>query len=250
VVGYKLLSWAGVRLDVQGKSLVIDAIESVGSFRTPMGEPKQPLCEIGLEGEIDYALITHLHPDHFDPAALKLRLRPHGRLICHSAIADAVNKNGLQVQTIEEWAPADLGPFSVTAVPAVDGFGAHQVSWVVTVGEHKAIHCGDTLFHGYWWDFARRIGPVDLAFLPINGVVVDYFYETSGLPAALTGEQAAVAARLMKAKLVVPIHYREFHNPPTYTSNLNAEAALITSGQREGVPVRIARSGEQVGWQA
>jgi len=247
VIGYRRLSWAGVRLDVQGKSLVIDAIESVGSFRAPMGEPREALCKIGLPGEIDYALITHLHPDHFDPAALKLGLRPNGRLICHPSVAAAASKSGLQVQTTEEWVPTNLGPFTVTAVPAVDGFGAHQVSWVVTVGEHKAIHCGDTLFHGYWWDFARRIGPLDLAFLPINGVVVDYFYETSGLPAALTGEQAAVAARLMKARLVVPIHYREFHNPPTYTSDLNAEAALITAAQREGVAARIARSGELVG---
>jgi hypothetical protein len=39
------------------------------------------------------------------------------------------------------------------AVPAVDGFGAYQVSWVVMAGSHKAIHCGDTMNHGYWWDF-------------------------------------------------------------------------------------------------
>jgi hypothetical protein len=41
--GYKLLSWAGVRLDVEGKSLVIDAVEGIGSFQAAMGDPREPL---------------------------------------------------------------------------------------------------------------------------------------------------------------------------------------------------------------
>jgi len=246
--GYKLLSWAGVRLDVEGKSLVIDAVEGIGSFEAAMGQPRQPFCPIGEAGEVDYAAFTHLHSDHFDPATLKLRLKSTGRVICHTAVADAVRKSGLQVQTVEEWNPVELGAFTLMAVPAVDGFGAYQVSWVVTVANHKAIHCGDTMYHGYWWDFARRVGPIDLAFLPINAARVVYLLEGSGLPAAMSSEQAAVAARLMKAKTIIPIHYREFHRPPTYIGDLEAEATLPGFAQREGVKVRIARAGEGIGW--
>lgn len=246
--GYRLLSWAGIRLDVESKSLVIDAVEGIGSFQAAMGTPREPLGPIGAAGEVDYAAITHLHHDHFDAATLKLRLKPSGRIICHTAVADAVRKSGLEVQTVEEWQPLDLGAFTVMAVPAVDGFGAYQVSWVVTVGNHKAIHCGDTMYHGYWWDFARRIGPIDLAFMPINAARVDYLLEGSGLPAALSSEQAAVAARLMKAKTVIPIHYREFHRPPTYIGDPEAEATLPGFAQREGVKARVARAGEGIGW--
>ena len=86
-----------------------------------------------------------------------------------------------------------------TAVPAVDGFGSPQVSWVVSDGETRLIHCGDTLWHGYWWQIAERFGPFDLAFLPINAAVAEFEYlqPPSELPAVLTPEQAAGAGHVL-----------------------------------------------------
>lgn len=94
-----------------------------------------------------------------------------------------------------------MGPFRVTAVPAIDGLGDPQLNWVVQADEQRAFHGGDTMFHGYWWLIARRFSPFDAVFLPANGAVVDapHLQPPSPLPAAMTPRQEAVAAQLLDA---------------------------------------------------
>jgi L-ascorbate metabolism protein UlaG (beta-lactamase superfamily) len=60
----------------------------------------------------------------------------------------------------------------------------------------------------------------------------------------MTAEQAAVAVRMIKAKLAVPIHYAEFHSPPIYHADLNAEATFIDHAARQAIPTRIVAAGE------
>jgi len=57
------------------------------------------------------------------------------------------------------------------------------------------LHLGDTVFHGAWWQMARRAGPFDAVFAPVNGAVIDFPHQqpTSPLPATLEPEQAALA---------------------------------------------------------
>ena len=54
------------------------------------------------------------------------------------------------------WETEEIGPFTITAVPAVDGFGDPQVSWVIAAAGRRILHAGDTLFHGSWWLIAGR----------------------------------------------------------------------------------------------
>jgi L-ascorbate metabolism protein UlaG (beta-lactamase superfamily) len=71
------------------------------------------------------------------------------------------------------------------------------------------VHAGDMLWHGGWWDVGAAHGPVDFAFLPANGVEVDYphLQPAVNIPAVMTPEQAVEAARALKARTLVPIHY-------------------------------------------
>ena len=96
-----------------------------------------------------------------------------------------------------------LGEFTVTALPAVDGFGEDQVSWVVETADKRIIHFGDTLWHGYWWYFAKTFGPFDVAFLPINGAVTRFpNMQPSEIPACLTPAQTVAAGSILGAKQV------------------------------------------------
>ena len=96
----------------------------------------------------------------------------------------------------------------VFAVPASDGLGSPQVSWVINGGGRRVFHAGDTQVHGHFWNIGRAYGPFDLAFLPING-----FRQTLGratrvpAPMSLTPEQAVDVAQILGARRVVPIHY-------------------------------------------
>ncbi|WP_225987530.1 MBL fold metallo-hydrolase [Streptomyces spectabilis] len=78
----------------------------------------------------------------------------------------------LAAEVVDPWSTREVGPFSVTAVPAVDGLGDPPLNWVVQA-EGQRVFRGDTMFHGYRWLIARRFSPFDAVFLPANGVVVD-----------------------------------------------------------------------------
>jgi L-ascorbate metabolism protein UlaG (beta-lactamase superfamily) len=137
---------------------------------------------------------------------------------------------------------------SLTAVPAVDGFGDPQVSWVVQGAGKRIIHCGDTLWHGHWWRIRRNHGPFDAAFLCINGVVMTYpVLEPSGVPADMTAAQAAAAGKLLDAGFVCPIHYGTF-NARQYLETPNCEQTFLAAACKRGVAVQIVPPGNFVNW--
>jgi L-ascorbate metabolism protein UlaG (beta-lactamase superfamily) len=125
---------------------------------------------------------------------------------------------GVPRRAVATWDTVSVGPFTCTALPAVDGIGDAQVSWLVEAGGRRVLHLGDTLFHGAWSQIARRAGPLDAVFAPINGAVVDFPHQQppSPLPAVMDPEQAALADELLGAGAVLPIHYGGFALDPYY----------------------------------
>jgi L-ascorbate metabolism protein UlaG (beta-lactamase superfamily) len=108
-------------------------------------------------------------------------------------------------------------------------------------------HGGDTLWHGCFWKIARLHGPVDIAFLPINGAVIEVSgLKPSGIEAVMTPEQAAAAAAILGARLACPIHYGMFHRPPTYVETRDAVARFRAAAGARGIAVLVAAPGELV----
>ena len=72
----------------------------------------------------------------------------------------------------------------------------------MAAGGSSLLHLGDTVFHGAWWQMARRAGPFDVVFAPVNGAVVDFPHQqpASPLPATMGPEQAALAGELLGAE--------------------------------------------------
>lgn len=235
------LSWAGVRVVGDDGALLIDALADADRLTEFMGLPREPLADVG---RADAALVTHLHPDHFDPVTLRDRVRG-GSVGCPAAVAAAVAEAGLHPVGVEPWETIELAGFRCTAVPAVDGLGDPQVSWVVAAHDARLIHCGDTLWHGQWWRIAKRTGPFDVAFVCINGARFRPPGLTpSGVEADLTPEHAAAAAAVLGAGLAVPIHYGVFHAPPTYEETPDAESRFLSSCAARGVVARLMAPGE------
>ena len=134
----------------------------------------------------------------------------------------------------------------LTALPAVDGLGDPQVSWLVEADGRRALHLGDTVFHGYWWRMARRHGPFDVVFAPINGPAVDFphLQPASPLAAAMEPEQAALAAELLGAATVVPMHYDGFAAEPWYRPVLDAAARFADAAIGRSYETRVLQPGE------
>ncbi|MGI8622019.1 MAG: MBL fold metallo-hydrolase [Solirubrobacteraceae bacterium] len=111
-------------------------------------------------------------------------------------------EHALETDSLDPWDTRTVGPFAITALPAVDGFGDPQLSWLIEADGQRVLHAGDTIFHGSWWSIALRSSPIDVAFLPINGAVCDFPHRQPArpFPAAMDPRQAAVAAHILGSR--------------------------------------------------
>ena len=226
------LGWAGVELEHEGATLVVDPLAYPGGTFAAFGDAARdvelPQVVPASPGRAVAGLVSHLHRDHTDAGALAEALTAGGTVHHPAAteegnlaLAQAEHELGaaeLPRHAVGTWDSVTAGPFTCTALPAVDGLGDPQVSWVVEAGGTRVLHLGDTVFHGGWWQMARRAGPFDVVFAPINGAVVNFPHQQppSPLPAAMEPEQAALAGELLGAGTVVPMHYGGFAIEPHY----------------------------------
>lgn len=198
------LAWAGIRLQLPQATLFIDPLVDPEAWGSALGDALIPVGDRIGETSV---LITHAHPDHFDAKAAAEALGGGGVLAYPSGIQPLLLPAGVRARPSALWEPQLLGDFTATPVPASDGYGDTQVSWVVSAGGRRIFHGGDTLWHGHWWRIGRQFGPFDAAFLPINGARFGWRQPVSGLPGVLTPEQAVAAATILGARRLVPIHY-------------------------------------------
>src|SRR3954452_5046318 len=226
------LGWAGVELEHDGATLVIDPLADPAGTSAALGdgarEVELPPVEPASPGKAVAGLVSHLHRDHTDAGALAAALA-NGGPVHHPAATEETNLALAQAEhelgavelprrSIATWESLTVGPFTCTALPAVDGLGDPQVSWLVEAGGRRVLHLGDTVFHGSWWQMARRSGPFDVVFAPINGAVVNFPHQQppSPLPAAMEPERPALGGELLGASPVVPMHYGGYAFEPHY----------------------------------
>jgi L-ascorbate metabolism protein UlaG (beta-lactamase superfamily) len=234
------LTWAGVKLVSGDTTVLIDAIAT----DIWDGDAPEGFVPVVSDTRRTYALVTHAHNDHLDVAGLKRVLGERGYVICHSSLAAYIASRGLRVIPAELHVPVFRGGFAFTAVPAEDGLGDEQVSWVVSNGSQKILHGGDTLWHGQWEMIGRQYGPFDIAFLPINGAKVsrDPMPET---PAVQTPVQALDAALLLRAETLVPIHFG-LNDPPYYVEVAEPLETLLRAGVQRQQAVKHMVPGDKI----
>ncbi len=186
-----------------------------------------------------------------DPAAVVLRPEKSfggkAELALIEKPESKLAKSGLTARVVEPWETVEIGPFSFTALPSADGFGDPQVSWCIAADGCRILHAGDTLFHGWWWLSALRQGPFDVAFLPVGGAVVDLPSRKppSPLPAGMDPEQAAIAAKLLGTRVVVPIHYGSLHEASNYVQADDPPDRLCAAAVELDIEARVLRPGER-----
>jgi L-ascorbate metabolism protein UlaG (beta-lactamase superfamily) len=258
------LGWAGVEIEAEGATVVIDPLRDAGATFAPLGEPgaRGTLPEVVAPAAGAVAgLVTHLHRDHADAGALAATLA--GDAAVHEPVAATGGRSenlalaqaeaeldgaGLERRRIREWDTVEAGPFRLTALPAVDGLGDPQVSWLVEANGERALHLGDTVFHGYWWRIARRHGPFDVVLAPINGPVVDFPHRQPASPvaAAMEPEQAALAGELLGTSILLPMHYGGYEVEPWYRPVVDAAERFRVATASSAYEPRVLAPGESL----
>lgn len=238
------LAWAGIRLQLPGATLFIDPLIDPKAWGTAL---KDSLIPVANPVGDSYVLITHTHPDHFDALAVADALSKGGVLAHPTGTNPLPVPQGARTRPSALWEPQLLGDFTATPVPASDGYGDAQVSWVVSAGGRRIFHGGDTLWHGHWWRIGRQYGPFDAAFLPINGARLGWRKPASGLPAMLTPEQAVAAATILGARRLVPIHYG-ISGMPEYVEVEEPIAKLRMAASDRPFTVQAVEPGAWIDW--
>src|SRR5271170_537370 len=129
------LAWAGIRLQLNTGTLFLDPLINRNVWGNAL---KDPMIPVGGASGDRFVVISHRHPDHCDPEAIRQALGNEGTLV-YASQAGIPNVSGVKMRAGALYEPLILGDFTATAVPAVDGYGDPQVSWVITGGGRRII---------------------------------------------------------------------------------------------------------------
>lgn len=243
VMKIQRLAWAGIRLQFANSVVFLDPLTDPNVWERAL---KDRLVPVGDGNGDRFAFVSHRHPDHANIKSIREALGQEGTLI-HGAGVPTLP--GVRSRAANLFEPLIFGDFTATCVPAADGYGDPQVSWIISGGGRRIIHCGDTLWHGHWWTIGRQYGPFDAAFLPINGAKFKWRQPVSDVPAVLTPEQAVAAALILGAKRLVPIHFG-VSGADGYAEAEDVRGATLRAGKARGVNVRFIEPGDWLAWEA
>jgi N-acyl-phosphatidylethanolamine-hydrolysing phospholipase D len=252
------LTWIGhatflVKLD--GVTFLTDPMFSKrASPLSFAGPPRLVAPGVSLDAlpRIDFALVSHDHYDHADIPSLRALAARGTRIVVPAGLADVVRAAGAEATELRWWEQADVAGMRVHCVPAQHFCGRGLTDrnrrlwagWVVEGRSRRFYHAGDTGFFGGFAEIGRRLGPLDLAAIPIGA------YRPSAMmrPVHLDPEEAVQAALDLGAARVVGMHFGTFDltdepldEPPV---RFLAEAAKRGLGDRAWV----MRIGETRAW--
>jgi L-ascorbate metabolism protein UlaG (beta-lactamase superfamily) len=166
----------------------------------------------------DAVLVSHNHYDHLDLATLR-RLADRGAPPVVTGLGNAplVRQSGLrQVTELDWWQAHDLpGGHRITYLPmrhgsARNGRDACHALWggfaVETAGGARLFFCGDTAWGPHLQEIGDRLGPFDVALLPIGAYEPRWFMST----VHMNPEEAMLTHHALRARTSIAMHFGVF----------------------------------------
>jgi L-ascorbate metabolism protein UlaG (beta-lactamase superfamily) len=202
---------------------------------------------------IALVLLSHNHYDHCDVGTLRrLEQRFHPPVVTPLGNGRLLGSAGFsQVEELDWWETATAAPLPVTVTPAQHfsarhTFDRNRALWggfLIEIGGLRILHAGDSGYGPHFREIAARLGPIDLALLPIGAYEPRWFMKDIHINPA-----EAVQAHLdLGALQSVGMHFGTFQLTP---EGIDEPVRELGNALRErGIPAerfRVVEVGESV----
>ncbi|WP_314412749.1 MBL fold metallo-hydrolase [Pantoea septica] len=250
------LGHAAMLLRLNQRYLLIDPALSTRASPLPFAGPKRktpPPLHIQDLPRLDYVLISHNHYDHLDSATIRRILRrfPEATFLVPLGLEGWFKRRGARhVRQLDWWQSRHEEDLTLTAVPArhwsmrtpYDRNRSLWCGWVVRSKTLNFWFSGDSGFSEHLAEIPRRLGPFNLAALPVGAYAPKWFMQSSHMDP----DQAVSLWRLTGEPLALPIHWGVFELADESLDEPPAELlrAIQRSGEDNGrfAPWRIGES--------
>jgi N-acyl-phosphatidylethanolamine-hydrolysing phospholipase D len=214
------LTWVGhstflVRMD--GVAFLTDPMfsqrASPFSFMGPgrMVPPGIPLEKVPA---VDFVLLSHDHYDHTDLPTVKELVRRGVPFIVPPGLGEWVRQVGGKAIELGRWQAVEREGVRIESVPAQHFSGRtlfdrnrrSWAGWVVSGATRRFYHAGDTGYSSDFKTIGERLGPIDLAAVPIGA----YLPATMMHPIHTTPEEGLQIGLDVRASRIVAMHFGTF----------------------------------------
>ena len=260
-LGVMFLGHSSFLLQIGGKNVLVDPVFATRLIL--LRRQRRAGVRIPDLPHIDLVLVTHAHMDHLNRPTLRRIARandgPAPVIVVPDGVADLVADLGFaEVRTLAWWDDTVVAGLRVTATPAKHwgarmfrdthrGFGGY----VIAAPSGRAVyHSGDTAYFAGFHEIGRRLGPIDVALMPIGAYFPDSYRAVHTSPEeGLRGFLDVGAARM------VPMHFGTFRlgrepmeEPPirliAEAIRLGVEDRVRVLAEGDTMLVKTSRSGE------
>ena len=194
------VTWLGhaqLFLNAAGRSLLLDPWFAEPVFGGAWFRyPPPPYPNASTMQRPDFLLLSHIHPDHSGPGTLEQLPRDlptYAMPFASGALKRRLDRAGFtHVTWVAPWETVELSPgLKLTFVPHDRGW---EVSSMVLEADGVRLYHGNdnTLSIAAYQELVKRLGKIDLAFLPFAGA--------SSYPTGFDGDRATLEKRCAQKK--------------------------------------------------
>lgn len=254
--GQLTVTWVGhstVLLQIGAVNVLTDPMWSERASPLAFAGPKRwvpPGVPFESLPPIDVVVQSHNHFDHLDMRTVEriAAAFPAANWLVPLGLAEFVRGRGAaRVEELDWWSETEAAGLRVACVPAqhFSGRGLRDrnatlwCGWTLADEQRRVLFAGDTGYHPEFSAIGERLGPFDVALMPVGAYEPTWFMR----PAHMNPAEAVQAFREVnrdglgataRRRAMVPIHFGTFKltdeamdEPPAWTRQAWREAGLL-----------------------